>query len=290
VLDAAERLAGGATEEQKRQEAAAAPDPAAAIEKAAADGEASTPAGVPAAEGRAAAALVETAAQAVAPTPEASAVVEAAQEAPGGVKAPAGRRTERGRELLREAAIRRMGRLDALDARLFLLVNQPPHPAWLDRAAEAASRVTTGGWIWAALPAAGFLVGRRHRSVRAIADLLPVLAAVNLLVEHPIKAYFRRKRPFVHVVRAVVVGKKPGNWSFPSGHTATSFAAAWCLSLVWPGRAPVLLALASLVGVSRVYVGAHYPGDVVSGAVAGVTLAAIGRGLLRRVFSGMVRG
>jgi len=70
-----------------------------------------------------------------------------------------------------------------------------------------------------------------------------------------------------------VIGKRPSSWSFPSGHTGASFAGAWLLSSVWPKRSPVFLGLAALVGVSRVYVGAHYPGDVIVGAVLGITFS-----------------
>ena len=79
-----------------------------------------------------------------------------------------------------------------------------------------------------------------------------------------------------------MVGKKPGSWSFPSGHTASSFAAAWTLSTIWPRRAPLFLGLATLVGFSRIYVGAHYPGDVTSGAFAGMTIAELVRQALKR--------
>ncbi|HET6319948.1 MAG TPA: phosphatase PAP2 family protein, partial [Chloroflexota bacterium] len=105
------------------------------------------------------------------------------------------------------------------------------------------------------------------------------------IVEYPIKAYFRRRRPFVEIVRALVIGKKPGSWSFPSGHTAASFASAWVLSTVWPRRAPAFFSLAATVGLSRIYVGAHYPGDVTSGALAGLVLADLIRRAVRRVSS-----
>jgi undecaprenyl-diphosphatase len=86
----------------------------------------------------------------------------------------------------------------------------------------------------------------------------------------------------VEIVQALVIGKKPGSWSFPSGHTASSFASAWVLSTVWPKRAPVFLGLAGAVGLSRIYVGAHYPGDVMSGAMCGLTLAELIRRLVIR--------
>jgi undecaprenyl-diphosphatase len=65
----------------------------------------------------------------------------------------------------------------------------------------------------------------------------------------------------------------PHDGSFPSGHAATSFAAATVLSFAFPRLAPALFLLAAAVGFSRVYVGVHYPLDVLGGAVLGVLVA-----------------
>ena len=92
-------------------------------------------------------------------------------------------------------------------------------------------------------------------------------------VDVPVKALFRRRRPFIDVVRALVVGRRPDGWSFPSGHSAAAFSGAWILSTLWPKRAPLFFALAASVGFSRIYVGAHYPGDVISGATIGAVVA-----------------
>ncbi len=176
------------------------------------------------------------------------------------------------REKASDAVVRRMTFFDALDARIFLLLNLPPHPRWMDRAGRAVSIYTNGGWIWAF----GVLAARLlhiPKSGAALRDLLCTLIVANLVVEQRMKARFRRQRPFIPVLRAVVVGKKPGTWSFPSGHTANAFGAAWILSRVWPQGAPVFLTLASLVGLSRIYVGVHYPSDVLFGAAAGISLA-----------------
>ena len=114
-----------------------------------------------------------------------------------------------------------------------------------------------------------------------VEQLLPSVVVATWLIEYPIKAFFRRRRPFSRIVEALVIGKKPGSWSFPSGHTGASFASAWILSLVWPRLAPVFVGLAGTVGFSRVYVGAHYPGDVLSGAILGTLLSET----VRRVIS-----
>jgi undecaprenyl-diphosphatase len=171
-----------------------------------------------------------------------------------------------------------MGPLQALDARLYLEVNGQRHPELLDRASKALTLITTGGWIWIL----GLLVAYRlgvPRSRRALRALVPSVVITTWVAEYPVKAYFRRRRPFIDVVRALVVGKEPGSWSFPSGHTSAAFAAAWILTRYWPGRLPLFFGVAALVGYSRVYVGAHYPGDVAIGAALGMALSE----LIRRI-------
>ncbi len=71
----------------------------------------------------------------------------------------------------------------------------------------------------------------------------------------------------------MLLGGKPRRRSFPSGHAATSFRGAWILGSVWPERRPMLLGLAALVSLSRVYLGAHDPGEILAGGVLGVVLA-----------------
>jgi undecaprenyl-diphosphatase len=276
VLEEVERLAQGPSEQAAAQAAATAPAPAASVVEAAAAG------APPAAPTTVARVLTTAAAQAVAPTPEAAAVVAAAQQAVGTRPAPVDPRARRGARYLRAAILERLGPFQALDTRLFLAVNCLPHPRWLDRFADGVTFIATGGWIWVGgvLAARWLGVGRADRAFWQVLFGTPI---ATLVAEQPIKRIFRRRRPFIDIVRALVVGKKPGSWSFPSGHTASSFAAAWVLSTVWPRRAPWFLALAGAVGFSRVYVGAHYPGDVTTGALVGAVVAECVRRVVCRV-------
>jgi undecaprenyl-diphosphatase len=178
--------------------------------------------------------------------------------------------------------LRRMGPLHALDAEIYMAVNDGPHPGVLDSLAWALALVATGGWIWVVGALVAYLI-RVPQSLQAVKRLLPSVVVTTWLIEYPIKAYFRRRRPFVRIVQALVIGKKPGSWSFPSGHTASSFASAWILSSVWPRRAPVFFGIAGAVGFSRIYLGAHYPGDVMSGAVFGMLLSEAVRRALKRL-------
>jgi undecaprenyl-diphosphatase len=226
-------------------------------------------------------ALHVVAEQAVAPTPTAEPVLEGARAALTPT-APVSPRAQRGRQLLKAAILRRMGPLSALDARIYLAVNEAPHPGLFDTLGWALALITTGGWIWVIGTLLAYLI-RVKCSWVAVKRLLPSVVIATWLIEYPIKAFFRRRRPFARIVEALVIGKKPGSWSFPSGHTGSSFASAWILSSVWPERAPLFFLLAATVGFSRVYVGAHYPGDVMSGAFFGMMLSELVRRAVRRL-------
>jgi len=85
-----------------------------------------------------------------------------------------------------------------------------------------------------------------------------------------------------------IVGEPLHNASMPSGHTLTAFAVASAVYFAWPAnRRPrgawLLWVLALATGISRVAVGAHWPGDVAVGACLGVWAGLLGNGLLRRV-------
>ena len=101
-------------------------------------------------------------------------------------------------------------------------------------------------------------------------------------MEHPIKKYFKRKRPFISIIQAIVIGKKPGTWSFPSGHSATAFAGAWLLNSSLKNRRMLRYLLAGSVAFSRIYLGDHYPGDVISGSLLGLLFARIYRRIVGR--------
>ena len=88
-----------------------------------------------------------------------------------------------------------------------------------------------------------------------------------------IKALVDRPRPPLRYPEPKTLVAVPHDASFPSGHAATSFAAATILAISFPRLAPLLYLLAAAVAFSRVYVGVHYPLDIVGGAVLGVLIA-----------------
>ncbi|MDO6431060.1 phosphatase PAP2 family protein [Flavitalea sp. BT771] len=105
--------------------------------------------------------------------------------------------------------------------------------------------------------------------------------ALSILVNFTIKRIVKRPRPFITHVHFTPV-YRPGDYSFPSGHAASSFGAAVALARAYPKwyvMAPALL-WSSGIGYSRMYLGVHYPTDVGAGALLGIG-SAFGMGFLR---------
>jgi len=196
--------------------------------------------------------------------------------------------SSRNREFLRHAFIERMRPLDGLDAELFLAINHLPHNRRLNGFFYFITTIFRAGLAWFGLMGLVLLLDRRQgwRVTRQAALPLTVATA---LVEYPIKRFFRRRRPFIGLIQAIVIGRKPGTWSFPSGHSAAAFAGAWLLGGQFPGWRWLFYSLAALVGFSRIYLGDHYPGDVLSGALSGIVLAE-GTQRLQQAVGGEVTG
>jgi undecaprenyl-diphosphatase len=128
----------------------------------------------------------------------------------------------------------------------------------------------TAGALWGFLAAGAFLLtGWR------LSHLLVPWAAVALswILAEGAKYLFNRARPFIEDTEVAPLIKTPSSSSFPSGHSATAAAGAITLSAVYPAFAPTLLLSGFLVALSRVYLGVHFPFDVLAGAAIGALTA-----------------
>jgi undecaprenyl-diphosphatase len=101
------------------------------------------------------------------------------------------------------------------------------------------------------------------------------------LISYGLKQAIGRKRPSDVYVTPTPLVHAPHDGSFPSGHATVSFACATLLSFYAPRAAPAFFLLAVAIAWSRVYVGVHYPLDVLGGAVLGVVIAIALRWLAR---------
>lgn len=188
---------------------------------------------------------------------------------------------EQQREYLREAVLKRLKPADALDANLFLFINHLPHTRLLNAIFYSLTVAFNGATFWYLTLVIAALRNRR-RIPRLIQEVAVPLTLTTALVEYPIKSYFRRKRPFITIIQAIVIGKKPGTWSFPSGHSAGAFAGAWLLNRIFSWRWGLRYVLAAMVAFSRTYLGDHYPGDVASGSLLGLVFAMFFRKIFNR--------
>jgi len=150
----------------------------------------------------------------------------------------------------------------------------------LTAAMRAFTVAGTAGALWGFLAALAFLLTGFEPSQL----LIPwVAVATAWTVAEGAKYLFNRARPFIWDTEIAPLTKTPSSSSFPSGHSATAAAGALTLSVLYPPFAPVLVLAGALVVLSRVYLGVHFPFDVLAGvligtATAGAVLA--GAGLL----------
>lgn len=161
--------------------------------------------------------------------------------------------------------------LAELDEQLFIALNGL-HAPWLD----GIMMMVSGNVIW--LPLYAFLLYHiaRLRSDAWVALLCVVLTITicDQLTSTIIKPWVARPRPtwndaLMHLVHTVD-GYRGGNFGFPSSHAANTFGVAVLLNLVLRKRWVLCLFLwAAWVSYSRIYLGVHYPGDVLVGALIG---------------------
>jgi undecaprenyl-diphosphatase len=143
----------------------------------------------------------------------------------------------------------------------------------LDSVMWGLSAAGRGGLLWVVI--AMVLAAFQRLPVRALISLALAMLLAAVAVDCVLKPLIGRQRPFVTAPGIPVIGDRPGDASWPSGHTANGFAAAYVLSAVAPQARALWWVLAFGIAYSRVYVGVHYPYDVIAGAAIGAACAAM---------------
>lgn len=153
------------------------------------------------------------------------------------------------------------------DLKLLRLMRTRGHAPAVERAAMLLARTGEHGALWLAggLAAAAVDRSRRTRWLKAAA-VGPTAIGLN----YGIKLAVRRERPKLEGLPPL--GGAPSSLSFPSAHATASFAAAGAMSRIEPRATLPLLSLAVLMGLTRPYLGMHYPSDVAAGAALGTLL------------------
>jgi len=155
----------------------------------------------------------------------------------------------------------------AIDTWMFLHLNTRKKTSWwLDLLMLGFTQLGSGATSFL-LAGVVYLLGQRLLAYGLILGALTLWLLVELM-----KAAIRRPRPFIALQQARVVGMRMWGRSFPSGHTSQAFFLVTFLArALEPGALGVILLYfaAVLVGLTRMYVGAHYPRDVAAGAILG---------------------
>ncbi len=153
--------------------------------------------------------------------------------------------------------------------------------ALLDTLMPMITFLGNGGWFWIALTLVGMIpkATRKYAFMSAFA-LICCLVFGNLIL----KPCIARTRPFDIQTGMQLLIEKPHDYSFPSGHTQASFAAATAVFFKDKRWGIGALVLAVLIAFSRMYLFVHYPTDILAGILFGVGYAVIGKLLVDFIY------
>jgi len=162
--------------------------------------------------------------------------------------------------------------IKAFDTHALLFIQEHIRCAFLDPIMVAASRIGDKGIFWILLCVVLLLFGRtRKGGIYQGASL----AAEYIICDLVIKKLVMRPRPYLDIENLSILVRLERSSGFPSGHTASSLACAFALTYVFGAKGAWAYIPAVLIALSRLYVGVHYPSDVLCGAVLGTVVALV---------------
>lgn len=177
-----------------------------------------------------------------------------------------------------------MPSLNPFDQTVMSFVQSHCHGPIADRIFPAVTYLGEGGLVWVALALLLLLLGKKSGWRTTGGAMLCAMLLGLLLGEAALKNIVCRPRPFQEFPGyAPLLISPPSGYSFPSGHSCSSFAAAavvFCRDRRWGGAA---LVLAAFIAFSRVFLFVHYPTDVLTGSLLGVLCGLGAVWLLRRL-------
>ena len=179
-----------------------------------------------------------------------------------------------------EAVFQSQGLID-FEGSILLWIQNNLRSGFLDPIMKAITMLGDKGLIWILITLV-LLIMRRTRKlgVMCAASMVFGLIVTNLII----KNWAARIRPYEMVQGLNCIVPLAKDWSFPSGHTTNSLACAWVLFRKAPKKFGVpALILAILIAFSRLYVGIHYPTDVLGGALIGLGSACLAMLLVPRL-------
>lgn len=160
-----------------------------------------------------------------------------------------------------------------LEGPVLLWIQEYIRNDFLTPAVTFITHLGDGGFIWLLLTALFLIFARTRRT----GVLLTFSLLLNFLVNNVfLKNLVARTRPYEAVEGLHRIIEAQSDFSFPSGHTGCSFAAAVVLLVMCPRKVGIpAMSLAVFITLSRLYVGVHFPTDVLGGALIGTAAALV---------------
>lgn len=171
-----------------------------------------------------------------------------------------------------------------LDGDILLWIQNNLRAGWLDPIMKFITYLANGGALWIGICVL-LLILKKTRTTGLVCSCS--LAATFLINNIILKNIVARTRPY-EVVEGLnrIIGAQ-SDYSFPSGHSGASFAVAVVMFMEMPKKYGVpALIVATLIALSRLYVGVHYPSDVIAGILTGTLYAVITVTIYRKCFKG----
>lgn len=162
--------------------------------------------------------------------------------------------------------------IKTFDSSILFFIKDNMHGPIMDKVMVISTHLGDGGMIWIII-ALALMINKKYRKIGVMA--LAALILSTILGEGILKHGVHRIRPSEDINAINLLITKPLSYSFPSGHTASSFAVAGVLAKYLKKYAVGFFALASLIAFSRLYLYVHYPTDVLAGIVLGVICSGI---------------
>lgn len=159
--------------------------------------------------------------------------------------------------------------LHHMDSALFLWCMDRKHREQLTRIGRIISR-TGDGWLYLLL---FFGLWWAQVFSHRLILLIALAFSIERIIYFIMKNGLRRNRPAQSIEGFSSFIKPHDQFSFPSGHTSAAFLTATLLTMLFPAWAALSFLWATLVGLSRVFLGVHFPGDILVGASLGVATA-----------------